>query len=885
MTDFVFLEDTFVDANTQEKVTCGYDRVAAPDAWGMVRFHPHAPTQLLYPPAPTYVHELEGIPQEAILGVLAKTTKPGLAAGLEAVVNKLSDGLNRLEYPPGQRGNPLPVSEVVREEYARRFPQDDDETNIYRMQVYTWRLVDVIRVCKKLLLDPDAIFRTRTSPEPPAALNFAGDRYYADDIRLREPNCEPLLSDAMIIDEGKYRVFRKMPPGYHPRDRPATYHDNYSEITGKPDPLHDFGIKHLRNDAGQATQFRYACCWQAPGSPGCLITYPSKSASQTTRSDQGGLARVAGLPVLYTWFGGFPPSKTTVQFRGGAFVNREYADALHAKIVAALSAGDLIDKIATRKALSASDVRVVAQVAEWMHQYNEPLLGCSLYVREEITASNVDAYLDRVVKDRQATGVSKAKTVPKPVPTDVLAMIESAKRYGLNDFDVLRQAYAEGQDVSAATVAGYRSRLLHTIPLYKAVDINDEWLIDAIRVYFKNDTLFEQALFMLHTEMRENDRQLISRLVYGRSYAALEGLLKKFEMDTAFVQAVQKRDLKEAQRIASDDTYMQKLLNHIKVVLDNPHRDTTDVSDALKFAVKKPFRKVDQEKQMEKWAQGYVKSMPLQKIPGTINDLRKMLPSGVLDVENFQRLLRELIALLSQTQGITIGLWENFGNKTWTTDPAKEGAYLIPVQFSATFREFLALFVQYLDGVWFRKREYADLRRDIDVAFDAMEKKRALAVKKAVTDYNEAEEDADLVNAATLQLSFEQLQDVYSPVAFEVLAKRFGKDAPGLLEYVGIVYGSTRMMGVYFVNPQTEPRTRADLDAFILNVFSDIDSGPFVQDQKLLPYPRTDSWKAVLQYQIGKLHEVYKAGFRDVDVNAVLKELVKGTEERLRKTK
>jgi hypothetical protein len=192
MTDFVFLEDTFVDASTQEKVTCGYDRVAAPDAWGMVRFHPHAPTQLLYPPAPTYVHELEGIPQEAILGVLAKTTKPGLAAGLEAVVNKLSDGLNRLEYPPGQCGNPLPVSEVVREEYARRFPQDDDETNIYRMQVYTWRLSDVVRVCKKLLLDPDALFCTRTSStEPPTALNFAGDRYYADDIRLREPNCEP----------------------------------------------------------------------------------------------------------------------------------------------------------------------------------------------------------------------------------------------------------------------------------------------------------------------------------------------------------------------------------------------------------------------------------------------------------------------------------------------------------------------------------------------------------------------------------------------------------------------------------------------------------------------------------------------------------------------
>jgi hypothetical protein len=187
-----------------------------------------------------------------VLGVLAKTNKPGLAAGLETVVNKLSDGLNRLEYPPGQRGNPLPVSEVVREEYARLFPQDD-ETNIYRMQVYTWRLSDVVRVCKKLLLDPDTLFRTRASPEPPSALNFAGDRYYADDIRLREPNCEPLLSDAMIIDEGKYRVFRKMPPGYHPRDRPATYHDNYSEITGLPDPLHDFGIKHLRNDAGQVS--------------------------------------------------------------------------------------------------------------------------------------------------------------------------------------------------------------------------------------------------------------------------------------------------------------------------------------------------------------------------------------------------------------------------------------------------------------------------------------------------------------------------------------------------------------------------------------------------------------------------------------------------------
>jgi hypothetical protein len=257
MADQVFfgVPQEFKDVNTGDLVKCGFDdqnNIADPDAWGMVRFHPHAPTQLLYPPAPTYVYELEGIPQEAILGVLAKTTTPGLAAGLEAVVKKLSDGLNRLEYPPGQRGNPFPVSEAVRQEYARLFPQDD-ETNIYRMQVYTWRLSDVVRVCKKLLLDPDTLFRTRASPEPPSALNFAGDRYYADDIRLREPNCEPLLSDAMIIDEGKYRVFRKMPPGYHPRDRPATYHDNYSEITGLPDPLHDFGIKHLRNDAGQVS--------------------------------------------------------------------------------------------------------------------------------------------------------------------------------------------------------------------------------------------------------------------------------------------------------------------------------------------------------------------------------------------------------------------------------------------------------------------------------------------------------------------------------------------------------------------------------------------------------------------------------------------------------
>jgi hypothetical protein len=271
MTDFVFLDTTFLDANTGEVVRCDFDRVAHPDAWGMVRFHPHAPVKLLYPPsAPTYVHELEGIAQDAVLGVLARTSKPGLYAGLEAVVDKLSTTRNRLEHPPGQRGNPLPVADVIRQAYARLFPQDvdDDETNIYRMQVYTWRLSDVVRVCKKLLLDPDALFRTRTSPEPATGfLNFAGDSHYADDIRLREPNCEPLRSDATEVfagaerrrnvsdDEGKYRVSRKAPGSSgHARDRPATYHNNYSEITGKPDPLHDFGIKHWRNDAGQVRQ-------------------------------------------------------------------------------------------------------------------------------------------------------------------------------------------------------------------------------------------------------------------------------------------------------------------------------------------------------------------------------------------------------------------------------------------------------------------------------------------------------------------------------------------------------------------------------------------------------------------------------------------------------
>jgi hypothetical protein len=59
---FFVLPQEFKDVNTGDLVKCGFDdqnNIADPDAWGMVRFHPHAPTQLLYPPAPTY-HKSSG---------------------------------------------------------------------------------------------------------------------------------------------------------------------------------------------------------------------------------------------------------------------------------------------------------------------------------------------------------------------------------------------------------------------------------------------------------------------------------------------------------------------------------------------------------------------------------------------------------------------------------------------------------------------------------------------------------------------------------------------------------------------------------------------------------------------------------------------------------
>jgi hypothetical protein len=415
MQSFNPLTETIVDVNTGQKITAKFDTgtgLASPESWGMVRWHPHAPV-LQLPPRKTYL--LAGIPQDAVLGTLRDSD---LSKGLETLVDALSARLARLELPPGQRGNPLPVHEVITQEFKRLYPDDDgEETNTYRKQVYTWRHSDIVRAAGRLHLSIGDLFSAGAA-RPQDFINFAGDTYYVDPRRLEEPNCEPRMEDAMLLDNGKTLVFR---PKHGPRDRPATWHNNYSEVTGgRPDPLHDFGIKSIKSDApwgGYVTGHRYACCWQAMGSPGCLIGYPSYRKPGEVRNEQGCLEKASGFPVLYQWFGGFPPSDQTVNFRGIAFKDREYADALHEKIVKALSESDTIERIAKGERLTERQARVVLQVAEWMHQYNVPLMGCALYPKDlPETPEEVEAYLDRVVTGRpprSGTGTPKQEPPPK----------------------------------------------------------------------------------------------------------------------------------------------------------------------------------------------------------------------------------------------------------------------------------------------------------------------------------------------------------------------------------------------------------------------------------------------------------------------------------------
>ena len=707
MTDLTLLPDSFVDVNTGERVDCRYDdthKVAEPDSWGMVQFHPHPPA---LPPNPTYTYELTGIPDDAVLGVLAKSTHPGLCGGLETIVDKLSDTRNRLEYPPGQRGNPLPVSQVIRAEYVRMF--DGEESNIYRMQVYTWRLLDVVRVCKRLLLDPDKIFRTQTSPEPSGLLNFAGDSYYGDDIRLREPNCEPLLSDALIIEEGKYRVFRKA-PGHHPRDRPATYHDNYSEVAGKPDPLHDFGIKHWRNDAGQAALFRYACCWQPMGSPGCLISYPSKDASQTVRNNQGGLDRVGGVPVFYTWFGGFAPSKKTAQYRGTAFVDRGYADALHAKIVASLSSDALIDKIATRKALDASETRVIAQVAEWMHQYNEPLLGCALYSRETVDVSNVEAYLDRVVKDRGVTKIvpKQAQTTTFAVPQEILDLIETARRYGLtsieNDLDTIRRAFQLGRKVKQSQVDAQRALVAESVPLQqllpfgKTVDTRDQWILEAKRKSLDERT-FQRLLLMLRYNPVASERADLIAAFESNDYVRLGRLMDDYSLDRAFKETLATDAWKT---LKPDDPYLQMLLRYAKKISDAPFFKQEDLDVVARLAFKKFVRRPQETEESEKILRNHIQITALtQSFPRAVEDMQRTLRSSGGDtfpVDDFNVRREFLLKFAPET---VLPYFPREFLKIWTFDVKKiddTGAYFIPdrVIFLTRLREFL---VDFMNGV------------------------------------------------------------------------------------------------------------------------------------------------------------------------------------------
>lgn len=734
---------SFKDANTGDQVSCRYyneANLAHPETFGMVRWHPHPP-QL--PQTPVYTYHLAGIPENTVAGTLV-AARPDVAKGLCAIIAALENNGGARVLPPGvSRGNPLPVDEVLRIEYDKLYKASrylgvgyPEEVTAYHMQVYTWRVSDLLRVSRRLKLDPEEIFSTRQNSEneTPGFLNFAGDSYYVDPMRLQEPSHEPRMEDAVYIDENSRRVFRQR-PGADPRDRPATWHNNYSEITGKPDPMHDFGIKLWKSDApwgGSVTHYRYACCWQAMGSPGCLIGYPSKRKSV---SASGADTLSLGQPSLYQWFGGFEPSSFTVQFRGTGFSEEiETQNALHDNIVKKLTTTPgLIDKIAKRTPLNAEEKRVVLQVAEWMYLYNAPLMGSALYPRQ--VTDDVEAYLDRMVHGRivvprsrppqGARPKEKEEAVTPPAPTKIpgpsppqkrpipealvtwiAELSKSAARYNgaqkLVDelknitFRLEQEGAAQFMSTYLDQIKKVEQELLATVPLYEALDVNDQWLIDKKRRLLNNDKRFLSLFDGLKKLKAYPEERALLETAAMRPDNDFEQILLDVQKDHKFWTFYTSQDV-QLRTYVKGDMYLEKLLGYMDEILKMEYAGPEDAKTFLVYAKKPEFRKGEEAKMDNAYTA--FKTAPLRPIKGLLNTLETALTREFTqqNLELIRGTVQRLVQKYSDAK-VPV-LVPPFFADPWTIEyDDSDAKYYIPENDRRLFADFLGAYFVYLQN-------------------------------------------------------------------------------------------------------------------------------------------------------------------------------------------
>jgi hypothetical protein len=361
-----FSSKSFVDVHTGQTVVAEWDLEhghAAPSAFGLVRYHNKRPYALR--------HESPEAPRESALRDIPSDSEVlGKHAGRNALVQsalaKIENQLRNLRIPPTYPPNyandrVIPVTETLRRAYRALYSAeiasgnmpDTDESDVYYWQVYTWRLRDILsRITTPLRLTmADVFYAERQVPD--LGLNLAGDPHWVDGVMLDTPNAEPV-----ILDKERPWLFR-----HSRRDRPATLRDNYSEVAAFPDPLHDFGVKIQKEPGLGVLGFRYACCHQVMGTPGCIIGYPEPFSHESRDR-------------TYRWFGGYPPSDVTVEYRGVAFKDRAYYDELHEKIVKTLKPHvSELRNTGVHEGTSDTTLMDLAKVAEWMFQYNAPMSG------------------------------------------------------------------------------------------------------------------------------------------------------------------------------------------------------------------------------------------------------------------------------------------------------------------------------------------------------------------------------------------------------------------------------------------------------------------------------------------------------------------------------
>lgn len=357
---------SFTDRNTGEQLDklpwrADIQYVDA-STFGMVRFHSRRP-RIPPPPAPAAANPLLTLNDDDVVGRF-----PALQSALSVVENQMHAKRIRVNNV-----------DSVRQQYAAVY-DDVEDTDPVHWAVWTWTKRQLLaRLTRPLQLTMDDLFPRRTKVD--LGPNASGDTQWYSAVLLDTPNAEPVVR---MGDPHPWHVV------HNARDRPATLHNNASEVAGQPDPLRDFGIKIQQWPGVGPVGHVYACCHQPMGSPGCLIGYPEPSNSAILNSKN----------TLYQWFGGQRVSVENVGYRGLAFKERSRFDALHEKIVARLTE-TLIQELQNRGITEQTPndiIAVLMEVAELMYQYNQPLCGAGYMRPYPMERSAFIAYMQTVLR-------------------------------------------------------------------------------------------------------------------------------------------------------------------------------------------------------------------------------------------------------------------------------------------------------------------------------------------------------------------------------------------------------------------------------------------------------------------------------------------------------